>query len=70
MLPPPIPSFPHRLNAHGFHESICRTCHLTVAAAKHEAELEQYERDHLCNPVRLYQLTEDRRHPQQCWPNN
>ncbi len=51
--------FPHRLNENGSYDSICRICHLTVASAKMQTELAQSERDHVCDPVRIYQTNED-----------
>jgi hypothetical protein len=53
------PRFPHRFNVDGTHDSICAQCHLTVASARNEQELAQRERDHVCDPVRIYQLSED-----------
>jgi hypothetical protein len=52
------PNFPHRLNANGTYDSICTKCHLTIATVKAENELAQHERNHECNPIRLYQLSE------------
>jgi hypothetical protein len=60
MLSSSMPRFPHRLNRVGFHESICSNCHLTVGSAWDEADLEKFELIHACDPIRLYQLTEDR----------
>ena len=57
---PPTVSFPHRRNASGFFDSICTRCHITVASARNEEDLALYEHDHVCNPIRLYQLAEDR----------
>jgi hypothetical protein len=51
--------FLHRLNRNGFHDSICMACRLTIASAKNEPRLAKYEREHTCNPIRLYQLRED-----------
>jgi hypothetical protein len=56
------PNFPHRHNINGYYDSICTTCHLTIASARSEAQLDDYERKHTCNPIRLYQLSEDRLH--------
>ena len=49
------PNFPHRHNINGYYDSICTTCHLTIASARSEAQLDDYERKHTCNPIRLYQ---------------
>jgi hypothetical protein len=57
-------NFPHRLNPNGFYDSICTTCHLTIASARSEAQLELLEGEHRCSPIRLYLLSEDRLHGQ------
>jgi hypothetical protein len=59
MLPYQRRTFPHRLNPNGSYDSICTECHLTVASSSDEAGLAGHERDHACNPIRLYQLAED-----------
>ncbi len=41
--------FPHRHNKDGSHDSICISCYATVASVRNEAELAQYEQDHVCN---------------------
>jgi len=51
--------FPHRLNPNGSYDSICTECHQTVASSLDEDGLAAYERNHACNPLRLYQLAED-----------
>jgi hypothetical protein len=56
MVHSPMPRFPHRLNKNGLYESICAECQLTIASARVEFELAYYEVDHVCNPVRLFQL--------------
>jgi hypothetical protein len=53
-------NFPHRHNKDGSYDSICTTCHATVATVNRETELAQYEHSHACNPARLYQLTRSR----------
>jgi hypothetical protein len=53
-------NFPHRHNRDGSYDSICTTCHATVATAIKEIELSKYEHTHACNPARLYQLTQSR----------
>jgi hypothetical protein len=53
--------FPHRTNEDGSYDSICRICHLTVGSASIERELARSEREHACDPNRIYQLTEDSR---------
>jgi hypothetical protein len=49
--------FPHRHNSDGSHDSICAKCFLTVASVKDEAELIQFEHDHVCDPVLLDQFS-------------
>ena len=56
------PTFPHRLNPNGSYDSICKDCHLTVASSRDEDGLAVHERNHACNPIRLYQLAEDQLH--------
>lgn len=41
-------SYAHRFNLDGTIDSICRQCFMTVAKARREADLEAYEREHLC----------------------
>ncbi len=53
-------NFPHRHNWDGSYDSICTTCHATVARVSKEIELAQYELTHACNPARLIQLTQSR----------
>ena len=55
-----MPTFPHRLKEEGSYDSICAGCLLTLATAKIEADLAQHERNHVCDPIRLYQLDEFR----------
>jgi hypothetical protein len=43
-------TFSHRFNRDGTVDSICHSCFMTVATATHEAELENYEQNHLCDP--------------------
>jgi hypothetical protein len=50
---------PHRLNSDGSYDSICRSCHVTVASANLESALAQHEQGHVCDPSRMYQLSED-----------
>jgi hypothetical protein len=56
MVHPPMPRFPHRFNKNGSYESICAECQMTIASARVESELAYYEVDHVCNPIRLFQL--------------
>jgi len=50
--------FPHRSNNDGTYDSICTRCLVTIATVTAESELASHERDHACNPIRLYQLRE------------
>jgi hypothetical protein len=50
------PSFPHRLNADGTHDSICARCWTTVATVQHEGELARLESAHVCEPINLYRV--------------
>jgi len=53
------PSFVHRFNLNGTHDSICRGCFVTIASLGDETALARHERDHLCDPTRLYRVRED-----------
>jgi hypothetical protein len=44
-------NFPHRRNEEGACESICKSCFATVATAQSEAELQNFERAHICDPL-------------------
>ena len=48
-LPEEQPHFVRRYTAAGI-ESICTGCLATIAKVKHEADLFQVERDHMCDP--------------------
>ena len=48
------PSFPHRHNSDGSHDSICTVCYVTVATSQNELELASHESVHVCQPVNLY----------------
>jgi len=41
--------FPHRLDNDGVYHSFCRTCFLTVATSRREADLADGEREHECS---------------------
>jgi hypothetical protein len=56
------PFFPHRRNPNGSFDSICLECSLTIANARTEAELERYDKDHVCNPSILSQRVFDLAH--------
>jgi hypothetical protein len=53
------PTFPHRHNRDGIVDSICSECLMTIASTIDERELERYERAHVCDLLRLYQLGAD-----------
>jgi len=55
-------SFHHRHNRNGTHDSICSCCYMTVASATGESELHPFEDAHICDPVRLYQVSEGAHH--------
>jgi hypothetical protein len=52
-------AFLHRHNRNGSYDSICCACYLTAATACKESELHLYENSHSCDPIQLYEMTED-----------
>jgi hypothetical protein len=60
MLPTTSQKFPHRHNSDGSYDSICTTCLATVATARHEEQLSREESAHVCDPIRLYQVSQNR----------
>jgi len=52
------PSFSYRHNEDGSHDSICTTCMATVASVMSEGLLARHEATHVCNPIRLHQLSQ------------
>jgi hypothetical protein len=52
------PGFPHRRNPDGSYDSICTACLATVATAQREEQLYPRELSHVCDPLRLYDITE------------
>jgi len=50
--------FHHRFNREGTHDSFCSTCYMTVATTSEEFELVGHEDVHICDPVRLYQVSQ------------
>jgi hypothetical protein len=52
------PSFVHRDNDDGTIVSFCRRCFLTVGTAMWEASLDEAERVHICDPLRLEHLVQ------------
>jgi hypothetical protein len=52
------PSFPHRHNANGSHDSICTLCLATVATVPNEWELSGHESSHVCEAVNLYRASQ------------
>ena len=53
------PTFRHRHNRDGLIDSICCECIVTLASARIERGLTQYEEVHVCDPARLHQLWTD-----------
>jgi hypothetical protein len=51
-------AFPHRHNGNGTHDSICTECMTTVATVLREAELAGFEFRHVCDPVRVFQISQ------------
>ena len=49
--------FAHRENRDGTFDSICMKCFATVASSLKEAELEQGEQKHWCDPLALARLS-------------
>lgn len=49
------PSYPHRRKADGMYESVCLTCFATIATAKHESDLTEADRKHVCGDSPLSQ---------------
>jgi hypothetical protein len=46
-------AFAHRANPDGTFDSICTACFATISRQECEADLEQFERSHTCNPWEL-----------------
>ena len=55
--------FPHRENDDGTFDSICPVCFRTVAHGQLEAELEEAERKHICDPASLAEIEKAARAP-------
>jgi hypothetical protein len=53
MALPAHTAFVHRGNHDGTIESICRHCYVTVGTALWEADLDQAEENHACDPDQL-----------------
>jgi hypothetical protein len=56
----PQPAFTHRRNADGSFDSICSRCLEIAASAQKEQELGSLEWMHVCDPIRLYQISQGR----------
>ena len=52
MESPTFPGFFHRVSKRGV-KSICIRCFSTVETAQNEADLEEFEREHVCDPAML-----------------
>jgi hypothetical protein len=51
--------FARRIRGNGTYESRCLECLTVVAFEQDQAELAGHEADHVCDPIRRYQLSED-----------
>jgi hypothetical protein len=60
MLPTTSQKFPHRHNLDGSYDSICIACLATVATVRCEEQLPRVESAHVCDPIRLYQISQSR----------
>jgi hypothetical protein len=56
----PEPVFTHRQNADGSFDSICSRCLEIAASAQQEGQLSSLELMHICDPIRLYQISQGR----------
>ena len=56
----PQPVFTHQKNADGNFDSICGSCLEVAASAEKEEQLSRLELMHVCDPVRLYQISQGR----------
>jgi hypothetical protein len=45
--------FPHRLNRDGSYDSLCLKCFMTIANKKTSAELDEHDRNHVCDESSL-----------------
>jgi len=52
--------FPHRHNVDGSYDSICPVCLATVATVRREEQLQREESVHVCDPIRLYQVSQSK----------
>jgi uncharacterized membrane protein len=60
----PSPVFTHQENADGGFDSICASCREIAASAPREEQLSSLESTHVCDPIRLYQVSHGRIIPQ------
>jgi hypothetical protein len=60
MLDKLIVFYPHRHNRDGSFDSICLNCFATLATAKTEAELLEFDKSHICQPATVSQRAFDR----------
>ena len=65
MDPVTRPVFAHRQNKEGTVDSICMKCFATVALSLREAEIEQREQGHRCDPEALERLNRAGTSPQE-----
>lgn len=57
--------FPHRHNKDDSYDSICISCYATVASVQNEADLAQFEQDHVCEMIFLNTASQPRVVPSQ-----
>lgn len=56
----PHPGFARRENKDGSFDCVCMKCYATVASSLQEAELEQGEQTHQCDPAAVERLSIER----------
>jgi hypothetical protein len=56
----PSPVFTHQTNAHGGFDTVCGSCLEVVASAQLEEQLSTSELMHVCDPLRLYRISQGR----------
>lgn len=60
MPEPKGPRFIHEKNTDGGFDSTCIRCVVLVASAEREDDLIPYESTHVCDPIRLYRISQGR----------
>jgi hypothetical protein len=56
----PSPVFTHQKNADGGFDSLCANCLEIAASAPREEQLSTLELMHVCDSIRLYQISQGR----------